>query len=201
MKIKNILAITTLVGLGMSAQAITVDFLSSGYTANTALGNSATFSQGGASVTAYASGSESLFLKDQGVGEQGLGINSDPTGNNEIYGSTFIQLLSSTGFGGFAINSLTLESVTGGEQAGIYYSAVLGTLGSFLGSVSADGSFNIAGAYQNGYIGVAVYQGAGTLNNVLLSTVSGNVPDGGTTVAMLGGALTALGLIRRKLVA
>ena len=199
MKIKNILAITALLGIGVSAQAITIDFLSSGYTANTALGNSATFSQGGATVTAYASGSESLFLKDEGVGEQGLGINSDPTGNNEIYGSTFIQLLSSTGAGGFAISSLTLNSVTDGEQAGVYYSTVLGILGTFLGSVSSNTTFDIASLYQDGYIGVAVYLGAETPNNVLLSTVTGNVPDGGTTVAMLGGALTALGLIRRKL--
>ena len=205
MKIKNILAVTALVGLSASLQAapITFDFLSNG--ANVALGSQSTFTQSGASLTAYASPGQTIYAKDFGAGsgEQGLGLTSDPSGQNEIWGSTFIQLLSSTSVSGFAIDSITAGSTSGGEVSTIYYSTVLGTLGVPIGSVSANVAFAISSIYQNGYLGFGATGSTGTQKgpNVLLGPVTGHVPDGGTTVAMLGGALTALGLIRRKLVA
>jgi hypothetical protein len=119
MKIKNILAITALVGLGMSAQAITFDFLSNG--ANIALGSQSTFTVGGASLTAYASPGATLYAKDFGPGsnEQGLGITSDPTGDNEIWGQTFVQLLSSTGAGAFAVDMISFGSTSDGELSNV----------------------------------------------------------------------------------
>ncbi len=204
MKIKNILAITALVGLGMTAQAapIVFDFLSDG--SNLALGSSHTFTSGGASLTAYASSSQ-LYAK-LANGESGLGLTGDPSGDNEIWAGEFIQLLSATGSSSFAISSISLDSTTAGEIANIYFSTVQGTLGILIGSVSSDTSFAISSIYQNGFIGVGAggIGGGGTgskASNVLIGSVTGYVPDGGTTVAMLGGAITALGLIRRKLVA
>jgi hypothetical protein len=193
MKIKNIIAVAALVGLGMSAQAITITFLENGN--NVVLGSSSTFNEPGASLTAYASSGQSLFGKNLGAGETGLGINSDPSGQHEIYGSTFIQLLSNPSV--FAVSSVSFNSVTGGEIANVYYSAVLGSLGILIGTTSSNSTFLINSIYQNGYIGVA--SGAG---NVLLASATGTaVPDGGTTVAMLGGVLAAIGMIRRKLFA
>ena len=203
MKIKNILAITALLGLGMSAQAITFDFLSNG--ANVALGSQSTFTVGGASLTAYASPGATLYAKDFGAGsnEQGLGITSDPTGDNEIWGQTFVQLLSSTSSGAFAVDMISFGSTSDGELSNVYYSTTLGILGSLIGSFNSNTTFAIASQYQDGYLAVAAGGSTGTQEpaNVLLGAVTGHVPDGGTTVAMLGGALTALGLIRRKLVA
>jgi len=192
MKIKNILAVSALLGLGISAQAITITFQENG--SNLALGSSSTFTEGAASLTAYASPGQSLYAKSAGGDEIGLGINSDPTGDHEIWGSTFIQLLSSTS--GTVVTGLALGSVTYPDVANIYFSTVLGTLGTKIGTYTSDTSFTIASAYQNGYIGIYAPNG-----NILVDSATVQVPDGGTTVAMLGLGLTAVGLLRRKLTA
>jgi hypothetical protein len=91
-----------------------------------------------------------------------------------------------------------LGSVQPGESALVYWSTKLGVLGTTLiGTVTGDGFVDISGYNMTGYIGIT----AGT-GNVLIDGVTGtaDVPDSGTTVAMLGCALTALGLARRKLV-
>jgi len=195
MKIKNILAITALLGLGVSAQAITITFQENG--SSVALGSQSTFTESGASLTAYASPGATLYAKNDGPGENGLGITSDPSGDNEIWGSTFVQLLSSTS-SGFDVTSISLGSVQPPDVATIWFSLVKGSLGVQIGTVLADGSFSINGSFQNGYIGVAVSDG-----NVVLGSATGvaTAPDGGTTVAMLGLGLTAVGLLRRKLAA
>jgi hypothetical protein len=198
MKIKNILAITALVGLGVSAQATIITFQENG--SSTPLGSSSTFTEGSASLTAYASPGAILYAKSDGAGETGLGIQSDPSGDHEIWGQTFVQLLSSTLTpGGFDVTSLGLSSVQFPDVAGIYFSLVQGVLGVQIGTLPADGSFSILSIYQNGYIGVAAVPG-----NVVLASATGNsvtVPDGGTTVAMLGLGLAAVSLLRRKLAA
>ncbi len=79
-------------------------------------------------------------------------------------------------------------------------SAVEGQAGSGFGAfVAVSGTGILSG---NGYTPSAFNYsfsstGAGTSFQATLSAV----PDGGTTVALLGGALTVVGLIRRKLVA
>jgi hypothetical protein len=193
MKIKNILVVSALLGLGISAQATTITFQENG--SNHTLGSSSTFTEGAASLTAYASPGQTLYAKNQAGDEKGLGINSDPTGDHEIYGSTFIQLLSSTS-GGFDVQGISLGSVTFPDVANIYFSTVLGTLGTKIGTYLSDTTFSIASQYQNGYIGVAAGDG-----NVLLGAVTGTVPDGASTMLLLGSALTGLGLLRRKLAA
>ena len=193
MKIKNILAVSALVGLGVSAQATTITFLENG--ANVNLGSSSTFTEGSASLTAYASPGQSLYAKNTGGDEVGLGINSDPTGDHEIWGSTYIQLLTSTS-GGFDLTGVSFGSVTGNDVAEVYFSTALGTLGTLIGTYTTDTTFSVASADQNGYINIAVGGG-----NILLGAVTGTVPDGGSTVALLGLGLTAVGLLRRKLAA
>jgi hypothetical protein len=166
------------------------------------LGSSSTFTESGTQITAYASPGATLWAKDEGAGEQGIGIASDPTGDNEIWGSTFIQLKS---LAGLPTLNVSFGSTTDGEIANIYYSTTLGVLGTLIGSVSSNTSFNIASAYQTGYIGVAA--GGSTASgvpNVLLGGATVNTPsapDGGSTIALLGAALTAAGLLRRKFVA
>jgi hypothetical protein len=198
MKNKCVLAVLAVAALGVSAQAtpITINFQENG-TGN--LGSSSTFTQSGASLTAYASPSQNLYAKNSGGDEVGLGIASDPTGDHEIYGSTFIQLLSST-VSGFDVLSVSFGSTTDGEIGQIWYSPTLGTLGTFVGSVSSDTSFVIPIGDQNGYIGIA--SGTAAPGNVLLASATGTaVPDSSSTLMLLGGVLSGLGLIKRKLMA
>ena len=65
-------------------------------------------------------------------------------------------------------------------------------------SSGVSGSFDISG-HSSGYIGVQAGSG-----NVLIASVTvtpNGAPDGASTVLLLGGALTGLALIRRKLMA
>ncbi len=203
MKTNTLLTTLAVVGFAVVAQATPVSFtfLENG---PGLLGNSSTFNSGGASLTAYGFASSggpatALFAKNQGGDENGLGIASDPTGNTEIWGSSFIQLHAG---GGLPTINITMGSTTGGEIAEVYYSATLGTLGSLITSFSANGQYDIPLAYQGGYISVkAAGSTSSGVPNVLLNGATLNAPDGGSTIMLMGAALTAAGLIRRKLVA
>jgi hypothetical protein len=191
MKNKCLLIALVVGGFSLAVQANTVTwtFLENG--ANLSLGASSTFTESGISLTAYASPGETLYAKQEGGDENGLGITSDS--DHEINANNFVQLnLATTPLSSLSL--IFLGSVQSGESATIYYSSVLGTLGTLLGTVTADGSFAIPTADTTGYIGVSAGSG-----NVLIDSVTGNVPDGGTTIMLLGGALMGLGLIKRKL--
>ena len=125
MNTNKILTTLAVAGIAAVAQAtpVTFTFLENG--GNTSLGNSSTFTSGAAQITAYGFASSggpatAIYAKDQGAGEQGLGIVSDPTGNNEIWGSSFIQIHSNIGLPTLAIS---FGSTDNGEIANIYYSA------------------------------------------------------------------------------
>lgn len=182
-----------IVGLGTVVQADTVtwNFLENGQDAS--LGASSTFTESGIGLTAYASSGETLYAKNDGPGEVGLGITSDS--DHEINGNNFVQLNLTTTPPVSSWTLLFLGSVQSGETATIHYSLFQGILGSQIGTVNSDGTFDISG-YSTGYIGIS----AGSGNVVLGSaTANFNTPDGGTTMMLLGGALMGLGLIKRKL--
>ena len=202
---KFFLTALVIVGFGVAAQAtpITFNFFENGLGT---LGTSSTFTESGVSVTAYGFTSggvaTALYAKNGGVGEMGLGIASDS--DHEINSSTFVQLNLTT-LSGSSLSSLFFGSVQSGETALIYFSNTLGLLGAPIGSVTSDSTFDVT-SYLNGYVGVTTSGVQGYVDpNVLITTLTANttnrVPDGGTTLALLGGALTALALIRRKLVA
>jgi hypothetical protein len=200
MKKTIILTVLALVGAGIAAQAtpVTFSFLENG--ANVNLGSTSTFTQGGDTLTAYASPGQQLYAKSTGGGEIGLGIASDPAGQHEIYGSTFVQLL---GTSSELITSLFTENNNDQDLAFIYASTTLGTLGTLLTPIAVNGPFVIPTAYQDGfYIGIANgYPGGNTwVGATVVNTVS-TVPDGGSTVLLLGSVLTGIGLIKRKLMA
>ena len=194
MQIKSFLTVLTVAVLGMSAQAITINFQSNG--TSQSLGSSSVFSFTGGSLTAYASSGISmnnLYAKSAGGDETGLGLTSDPTGDHEISGSFYIQLLASSGA---AISSVSIGSATSPDVAQVYVSTALGSLGTFLASTNADGTISIPAQYQTGYY-INIASGGG---NVLLDSATvGSVPDGGSTLVLLGSSLAAIGLIRRKL--
>lgn len=199
---KTLLTTLAVVGLAAVVQAtpVSFDFQSNGI--NTDLGNSSTFTVSGVSITAYSdtfltSGSSHLFSKNQGSGgEIGLGLTSDTSLQNEITIGHFIQLGLPTSPVS-TLNLTFLSSIQRGETAFIYYSTTLGSLGSKIATLTADGSYDVS-AYATGYIGITAGSG-----NVLLESISvdAKLPDGGSTMLLMGSALTVAGLIRRKLVA
>ncbi len=202
MKLKLFLTALAVVGFSAAVQANTVtwNFLENGL-GN--LGNSSTFTESGIALTAYgyttANSPTALYAKNESPGESGLGIASDA--EFEINTTTYVQLLLTT-TPAANLTSLFFGSVQQGETANIYYSAVLGSIGLLVGSVTSDTTFDLT-PYLTGYIGVTASGVQGYNNpNVLIASVTGtynNTPDGGTTAMFLGGALVGLGLIKRKL--
>ena len=195
----KILTPLAVVGLAVAAQATPVTFTFQENGSEVNLGATSTFTSGGVSITAYADPGGSLWAKLRS-GESGLGLTSDVSGQDEITPGHFIQLgLPTTPI--TSLQLLFLESVTGGETALIYYSTVLGTLGTLVGTVNnSGGSFDVS-AYTAGYIGISSGTGGG--QNVLVESLTADLrtPDGASTMLLMGGALTVLGLVRRKLTA
>lgn len=173
------------------AGTITFNFLENG---TGDLGASATFVQNGISLVATASPRQHLWGKNQGGDENGLGLAAGV--DHEIDGSHFVQLTIPT-TPGTHFKTISLGSVQRGELAKIYFSTTLGSLGTQIGTVSADGTFDVS-ALGHGYIGISG-GGTGGANVLLDSLVVETVPDGGTTLALLGTALTGLASVRRKL--
>ena len=194
MKIKSILAVAAVAGLCAGVQAATINYTFMENGQNVTLGSSSVFTVGGVSITAYGVG-DTIYAKNSGPGETGLGFTHDL--DHEISGEGFIQLdisqlINST------LATIFISSVQVNEAGDIFYSDILGSQGSYIGSVvNADGSYDITSYLSHRYINVS-----GSAGNVLIAGLTANVPsvpDGGTTAAMLGAALTALGLVRRKL--
>ena len=197
MKIKSILAVAAVAGLCAGVQAATIDYTFMENGQNVTLGSSSVFTVGGVSITAYGVG-DTIYAKNSGPGETGLGFTHDS--DHEISGGGFIQLDVSQLINA-TLATIFLSSVQVNEAADLFYSDILGSQGNYIGSVvNADGSYNITSFLSHHYINVS-----GSAGNVLIAGLTANVPssvpDGGTTAAMLGGALTALGLVRRKFLA
>lgn len=134
-------SVLTIAGLGLTpANAITItwNLLSNG--SNVDLGPTSTFNVGG--VGGYnitASGFKShtattwvatdLYAK-HASGETGLGINSDPSGNHEIYGTRFIQIYVGAALAkGLNEFTFAMDSTTQYEAWAVYgaHSSGLGT--------------------------------------------------------------------------
>jgi hypothetical protein len=149
----------------------------------------------GLTLTVTTDPANHLFGKTGGGDETGLGLTG--TADNEITPTTWISLTVPTGY---SLNLVFLGSVQAGEKAFIYSGTTAGAQTTLLHTSVGDDSFDVSGV--TGFI--TIIGGGPGGANVLLDSVTAstpNVPDGGTTLALLGGALTVLGLVRRKLVA
>jgi len=185
-------------GLATQAKAVSFTFQENG--SNLDLGPTSTFTSGGFSLTASgfltAGGTTNLFAKNLGGTETGLGTVSDPTGQHEITTANFVQLtLPTTPPSNFSMVLLT--SVQTGESAKVFFTTTPGTLAgaTLIGTVSdANGSISIPAGDQTGFIDVT----AGAANVLLEGAeITITVPDGGSTVALLGVALAAVEGARR----
>jgi hypothetical protein len=203
MRIKSYLTVIALLGISYVASAtpVTFNFLENGL-GN--LGSSTNFTQNGITATAYASPGETLYAKNEGPGEVGLGTGSDS--EHEINTGNFVQISLLTSpimkIIGFTFGSI--QTSTLGERVDIYYSTTLGVLGTLLGSVygtgsGITGSFDVSSySYTTGYYGITAGVGNIELGSMTVDVPS-TVPDVASTAALLGGAMTAVGLLRRKL--
>ena len=197
---KILLTAVGVIALGAAVQAtpITFTFLENGDNVN--LGTSSTFTQSGSQVEAWALGANAgdLYAKNHGGDENGLGLTSDPSGDHEITAGTYVQIL---GLGGFTLSSISIGSDTPPDGAAVYWSTTEGTGGLHLiGDFGSDQTVNVS-AWGSDYITLGA-----TAGNVLLDGAIGTqpvttVPDGGSTVLLLGSVLTGIGLITRKLMA
>jgi hypothetical protein len=140
---------------------------------------------GGTMTSPTASGCSATYLygKNGGGAEQGLGIYTDPTGDNEIYQGAFVQLNLTNLFLDIspAYGSITLGSVQANEYFTFWMNSTQGQPGSFLyrGTGSGNPATVTLGANNPGvdlgsdmFFSVGAQQG-----NVLLSTISATVPD------------------------
>ena len=194
MKHKLTTIIMALAGIALAGQANAVNFNFQENGSNLDLGTTSTFTESGLSLTASgfltAGGTTHLFSKNLGGTETGLGTTTDPTGQHEIVSTNFVQLtLPTTPPSNFSLVLLT--SVQPGEQAKVFFTTTPGTLAgaTLIGTVTnADGKISIPAGDQTGFIDIT----AGAANILLESaTFTTTVPDGGSTVALLGVALTA----------
>ena len=211
---KRFIAALAAVGfaVAMDANAAVINFQENDSPANTStlLGLTATFTDGGASLTAAGfgpNGPVDLYAKftSGDPTETGLGLVNDPSGDHEITVGSFIQLTVPPSPAGSTLDLIIAGSVQANETALVFFGTANGVLGAtpILGSAGpgADQTMYSIGPFGAGpgYIDITAGNG-----NVLLDSATVTVPpvpDGGMTVAMLGGALSLLGLVRRKLVA
>lgn len=199
MRTKIIVSALVVVGFGLAVQATTETFTFLENGVNVDLGNSSTFTEGSLTLYAQANSGQDLYAKSSGGGEIGLGINSDPTGTHEIWGTTFVQVWVPAGE---SILSFQIENnVPSLDNANIFFSTTLGTLGTMIAG-PLGGLYSVPLVDQNGgYIGIQSYKTDGSSDTWIGSVLVGTstVPDGASTAALLGLALAGVGAVRRKL--
>jgi len=144
-----------------------------------------------------------LWYKNEGAGETGIGLKDDPTGENEIAGTNFVE------FTDKGITSITLGSVQSGEKYALYGSNTLGILGTHLIASGSGSDVTISGlvGLDSGYTYLSLIDldpGTGkTSGNILLANATYApvpVPEPGTTTLLMTlGVVGLLAFGRRKL--
>jgi hypothetical protein len=194
--------------------------------ANTSLGSSASITSGGITLTAFAlpgvnqTPAPTLYAKNGGTGETGLGLTNDPGGDNEISAKTddgiqidFADAITKDPTGPV---TLSIGSVQSGEGWALYGSNTqatnTGSIGKELLSGSATGNpvqtvtLPDWGEYTYYTLLATDPANCTPLANILLGTVTLTepgtpqntpTPEPGTLV-MAGSALIAVGVLMKK---
>lgn len=165
-------------------------------------GHSFVFSQNGYSVTLtafFTSGMDTHVYFNAGGGDNdGVGTTGDPSGDNAIATTTFIQLTVPTNPASI-LDSISIGNIGAGESANVYFTTLSGSLAGaiLIGTLTANGSVAVGPLYQNGFIDITAGSGNVLLTGIDVSAVS--APDTGSTCSLLGISLVGLAALRRKL--
>jgi hypothetical protein len=185
-----------------NAQAIVWDLSGGVAPPGTPAGTSLDFTVGGIKITAAGftnngfTTSATLFEKNGGAGEIGLGLTNDPTGDNEITGFNLIRIdFSAAKAAGVTNFDFQFGSTTGTESWAVFASN--SPTSGFLQVASGNDELprTIIGPVSNFYYfkenSATGCPSSTSCNNVLLAEVSGvaAVPEPGTWVMMLLGFL------------
>jgi hypothetical protein len=167
---------------------------------------SKTFTENGISLTAQgfsATGAVDLWEKvtSGDPTETGLGLANDP--EHEILPGSFIQLnLPPTGVAGAVLTLIMTTSIQAGETVEVTFGDTSGVFGSAVmppgpltGSVTSIYTIPLS---SHPFVDITALGGNVLLDGAVIITP--NVPDSGSTIVLLSGVITALGLIRRKLI-
>jgi hypothetical protein len=188
------LAVGAAVILGAgSAQAIVWDLSGGVAPPGTPAGTSHNFTAGGITITAAGftsnafTTSATLFEKNGGAGEIGLGLTNDPTGDNEIVGSNLIRIdFSNAKAAGILNFGFQFGSTTSGESWLVFASNSPTSGFAQVASGSDELVHTLVGVPFNFYYFKENTATGATVDNVLLAQVSG-VPEPGTWAMMLIG--------------
>jgi hypothetical protein len=183
---KNIFAATSLIAFGIlgasSAQAVPVAW--SFDVCNGCTGSSFSYTSSGNTITATGftnhtlSTTTNLFAKNQGTGEQGIGLTNDPTHDDEISGKSLIRI-NLGGVGLFTNLQFSMGSTTGSEEWAVWGSdsATASGTGSnslnFIEHGKNETLNNLTGNYQYYFFGLDPSDTARN-DNVLLATLQGS---------------------------
>jgi hypothetical protein len=206
MKSNCLLAMLACLGFATAqAATVSINFQEAG-TGDLGSG-SKTFTENGVSLTAQgfsATGAVDLWEKvtSGDPTETGLGLAKDAD-NHEILPGSFIQLsLPPTGVAGAVLTLIMTTSIQAGETVEVTFSDTFGVLGSAVmppgpltGSVTSIYTIPLS---SHPFVDITALGGNVLLDGAVITTP--NVPDGGSTIVLLGGVVAAFGLIRRKLV-
>jgi hypothetical protein len=166
---------------------------------------SRTFTSGGVSIIAIPSAGH-LYGKHAGGDENGLGLTNDPTGDDEISGSNFIQLDLNSLLSGYTNFRFSMNSTTDGEHWKACFSSVRGSFGaSNCQTGSTEGIDIIGNTLAKRYFDVMVLNLGDDGDNVLLHTFSADTsvratqttPEP-TTLCLLGSGLLVVARSWRK---
>jgi hypothetical protein len=161
------------------------------------------FTESGASLTVQgfsATGGVDLWEKvtSGDPTETGLGLANDAD-NHEILPGSFIQLsIPPTGVAGVVLTLVMATSIQAGETVEVTFGDASGVLGSTVllpGPLTGTGtsSYTIPPS-SHPFIDITALSGNVLVDAAVITTPT--VPDGGTTILLLGGVSTILGLCR-----